>query len=86
MGKYKISGVPVCRDGKLVGILTNRDMRFLTDFSQRIEEVMTKENLVTAPVGTTLEQAQEILRQHRIESFPSWTGRGCSRAHHYQRH
>ena len=70
MGKYKISGVPVCRDGKLVGILTNRDMRFLTDFSQRIEEVMTKENLVTAPVGTTLEQAQEILRQHRIEKLP----------------
>ena len=70
MGKYKISGVPVCRDGKLVGILTNRDMRFLTDFSQRIEEVMTKENLVTAPVGTTMEQAQEILRQHRIEKLP----------------
>ncbi len=70
MGKYKISGVPICRDGKLVGILTNRDMRFLTDFSQRIEEVMTKENLVTAPVGTTLEQAQEILRQHRIEKLP----------------
>ena len=70
MGKYKISGVPICRDGKLVGILTNRDMRFLTDFSQRIEEVMAKENLVTAPVGTTLEQAQEILRQHRIEKLP----------------
>ena len=70
MGKYKISGVPVCRDGKLVGILTNRDMRFLTDFSQRIEEVMTCENLVTAPVGTTLEQAQEILRRHRIEKLP----------------
>ena len=70
MGKYKISGVPICRDGKLVGILTNRDMRFLTDFSQKIEEVMTKENLVTAPVGTTLEQAQEILRRHRIEKLP----------------
>ena len=70
MGKYKISGVPICRDGKLVGILTNRDMRFLTDFSQKIEEVMTTENLVTAPVGTTLEQAQEILRQHRIEKLP----------------
>ena len=53
-----------------MGIITNRDMRFLTDFSQRIEEVMTKENLVTAPVGTTLEQAQEILRQHRIEKLP----------------
>ncbi len=70
MGKYKISGVPICRDGKLVGILTNRDMRFLTDFSQRIEEVMTKENLVTAPVGTNMQQAQEILRQHRIEKLP----------------
>ena len=70
MGKYKISGVPICRDGKLVGILTNRDMRFLSDFTQRIEEVMTKENLVTAPVGTTMEQAQEILRQHRIEKLP----------------
>ncbi len=70
MGKYKISGVPIVRDGKLVGILTNRDMRFMSDFSQRIEEVMTKENLITAPVGTTLEQAQEILRQHRIEKLP----------------
>ena len=70
MGKYKISGVPICRDGKLVGILTNRDMRFMTDFSQKIEDVMTKENLVTAPVGTTLEQAQEILRHHRIEKLP----------------
>ena len=70
MGKYKISGVPICRDGKLVGILTNRDMRFLTDFSQKIEEVMTKENLVTAPVGTTMEQAQEIPRRHRIEKLP----------------
>ncbi|MBQ4617350.1 MAG: IMP dehydrogenase [Clostridia bacterium] len=70
MGKFKISGVPIVENGKLVGILTNRDMRFLTDFSQRIEEVMTKENLITAPVGTTLEEAQEILRQHRIEKLP----------------
>lgn len=70
MEKYKISGVPICRDGKLVGILTNRDMRFLSDFSQKIGEVMTKENLVTAPVGTNLEQAQEILRKHRIEKLP----------------
>ena len=70
MGKYKISGVPICRDGKLVGILTNRDMRFLSDFSQKIEEVMTKDNLVTAPVGTNMEQAQEILRRHRIEKLP----------------
>lgn len=70
MGKYKISGVPICREGKLVGILTNRDLRFMEDFSQRIEDVMTKDHLVTAPVGTTLEQAQEILRQHRIEKLP----------------
>ena len=70
MGKYKISGVPICRNGKLVGILTNRDMRFLTDFSQRIEDVMTRENLVVAPVGTSMEQAQELLRVHRIEKLP----------------
>ena len=76
MGKYRISGVPICRDGKLVGILTNRDMRFLTDYSQRIEEVMTKDHLVTAPVGTTMEQAQEILRQHRIEKLPLVDAKG----------
>lgn len=72
MARYKISGVPICENGKLVGIITNRDLRFMTeqDFSQPISAVMTKENLVTAPVGTTLEQAQEILRQHRIEKLP----------------
>lgn len=72
MGKYKISGVPICRDGKLVGIITNRDLRFMTgaDFNQPIANVMTYENLVTAPVGTTLKQAQEILRKHRIEKLP----------------
>ncbi len=70
MGKYKISGVPICRDGKLVGILTNRDLRFLTDYNLRIEEVMTKDHLVTAPVGTTLVQAQEILRHRKIEKLP----------------
>ncbi len=70
MGKFKISGVPVCVDGKLVGILTNRDMRFITDFSLRIGDVMTKENLVTGPVGTTMEQAKEILSRHRIEKLP----------------
>ncbi len=70
MGKYRISGVPVCENGKLVGILTNRDMRFLTDFSQKIGEVMTKDNLVTAPVGTDLEQARAILAKHRIEKLP----------------
>ena len=72
MGKYKISGVPICRDGKLVGIITNRDLRFMTgaDFNQPIANVMTYESLVTAPVGTTLKQAQEILRKHRIEKLP----------------
>lgn len=70
MGKYKISGVPICENGKLVGIITNRDLRFMTDFNVKIKDVMTKENLVTAPVGTTLEQAQEILRQHKIEKLP----------------
>ncbi len=72
MGKYKISGVPICRDGKLVGIITNRDLRFMTaeDFNQKISKVMTSEDLVTAPVGTTMEQAQEILRHHKIEKLP----------------
>ena len=72
MGKYKISGVPICEGGKLVGIITNRDLRFMTgaDYSQPIKNVMTKENLVTAPVGTTLEQAQDILKKHRIEKLP----------------
>lgn len=72
MGKYKISGVPICENGKLVGIITNRDMRFMTstDYNQKIKDVMTKEHLITAPVGTTLEQAQEILRRHKIEKLP----------------
>ena len=70
MGKYRISGVPICENGKLVGIITNRDMRFIKDFDIPIRDVMTKDNLVTAPVGTTLEQAQEILRQHKIEKLP----------------
>lgn len=70
MGKYRISGVPIVEEGKLVGILTNRDLRFLTDFNIKIKEVMTKENLVTAPVGTTLSEAQEILRRHKIEKLP----------------
>lgn len=72
MGKYKISGVPICREGKLIGIITNRDMRFMTaaDFAQPISKVMTQENLITAPVGTTLEQAQSILREHKIEKLP----------------
>ncbi|MGM9607558.1 MAG: IMP dehydrogenase [Oscillospiraceae bacterium] len=68
--KYKISGVPICDNGKLVGIITNRDMKFETDMSKLIDNVMTKENLVTAPEGTTLAEAKEILRQHKIEKLP----------------
>lgn len=71
MSKYKISGVPVCeKDGKLVGILTNRDLRFMTDFNIKIKDVMTKDHLVTAPVGTTLPQAKNILMRHKIEKLP----------------
>ncbi len=71
MGKYKISGVPVVDENKkLIGILTNRDLRFLTDFNIPIGDVMTKENLVTAPVGTDLAAAQSILMQHKIEKLP----------------
>src|ERR1700682_5908612 len=69
MRKYKISGVPITKNGKLVGILTNRDLRFETRFDIPISEVMTKENLVTVPVGTTLEQAEAILHQHRVEKL-----------------
>ena len=70
MAKYRISGVPITRGKKLVGILTNRDLRFETDETRRIEEVMTSENLITAPVGTTLEEAKAILAAHRIEKLP----------------
>jgi IMP dehydrogenase len=70
MAKYKISGVPVTEDGKLVGILTNRDLRFETRTDLKVEERMTRENLVTVPVGTTLEEAERILHQHRIEKLP----------------
>jgi IMP dehydrogenase len=71
MSKYRISGVPICdKDDKLVGILTNRDLRFEIDFNKKIGEVMTKENLVTAPVGTTLEESKAILRKHRVEKLP----------------
>ena len=70
MAKYKISGVPVCESGKLVGILTNRDLRFMTDYNVKIADVMTKDHLVTAPVGTTLEEAQSILCRHKIEKLP----------------
>ncbi|MCD7927923.1 MAG: IMP dehydrogenase [Oscillospiraceae bacterium] len=69
-GKYKISGVPICDNGRLVGIITNRDMKFETDMSKRIDDVMTKEGLITAPEGTTLAEAKEILRRHKIEKLP----------------
>ena len=70
MERYKISGVPITKNGKLVGILTNRDLRFESNYDQPIDNVMTKEHLVTAPVGTSLEEAQKILGKHRIEKLP----------------
>ena len=70
MHKYKISGVPITEGEKLVGIITNRDLKFETDYSKKIKECMTKENLVTAPEGTTLEEAKEVLRKGKIEKLP----------------
>ena len=71
MGKFKISGVPIVDDsGKLLGIITNRDLRFETDFSKPISQAMTKENLITAPEGTNLEEAKMILMKHKIEKLP----------------
>lgn len=71
MAKYRISGVPICDDnGKLIGILTNRDLKFEDDLSRPIHEVMTKERLITAPVGTDLAEARGILRRHKIEKLP----------------
>lgn len=71
MGKFRISGVPIVdHNQKLVGILTNRDLRFIEDYNILIDEVMTKENLVTAPVGTTLQEAEKILQKHKIEKLP----------------
>jgi IMP dehydrogenase len=69
MQRYRISGVPITRDGKAVGILTNRDLRFVKDTTAEISTVMTKENLVTVPPGTTLETARELLHKHRIEKL-----------------
>jgi IMP dehydrogenase len=69
MQKYKISGVPVTRSGKLVGILTNRDLRFEARYDLPVEQVMTKENLITVPVGTTLDDAEAILHKHRVEKL-----------------
>lgn len=76
MERYRISGVPITKGGKLVGILTNRDLRFETNYDQPIEDVMTKDHLVTAPVGTSLEEAQKILGKHRIEKLPIVDGDG----------
>ena len=71
MGKYKISGVPICDDNNvLIGIITNRDLRFETDFAKKIKDAMTSENLITAPVGTTLSEAQKLLSKHKIEKLP----------------
>jgi len=70
MEKYRISGVPVTERGKLIGILTNRDLRFETKFNKKVKQVMTKNKLITAPVGTTLEKAQKILNKYKIEKLP----------------
>ncbi len=69
MNKYKVSGVPVTRGTRLVGILTNRDLRFERNLDQRVSDVMTKDNLITVPVGTTLDEAERILQTHRIEKL-----------------
>src|SRR6202522_307906 len=71
MRRFKISGVPVTRKGRLVGILTNRDLRFVSRTDIPIDDVMTKKNLITVPVGTTLEEAEDILHQHRVEKLRS---------------
>ncbi|WP_418792443.1 IMP dehydrogenase [Phosphitispora sp. TUW77] len=70
MSRYRISGVPITVKNILVGILTNRDLRFETDYTKSIKEVMTKENLITAPIGTTLEEAKNILWHHKVEKLP----------------
>lgn len=70
MKNYKISGIPITKNGKLVGILTNRDLRFEKNLNKQVSEVMTKEGLITAPEGTTLEDAKELLQKYRIEKLP----------------
>ncbi|MEW6061982.1 MAG: IMP dehydrogenase [Bacteroidota bacterium] len=70
MAKFSVSGIPIVENGKLVGILTNRDLRFKPDRNQKVAEVMTKDHLVIAPVGTTLEEAETILQKHKIEKLP----------------
>jgi IMP dehydrogenase len=69
MGHYHISGLPVVEEGKLIGIITNRDIRFETDLDLTVKDRMTTDNLVTVPVGTTLEKAKDILQRHRIEKL-----------------
>ena len=69
MERYHISGVPITEDGKLVGILTN-DLRFETEFDRPVSEAMTRDNLITAPVGTTVDQAVEIPKRHKVEKLP----------------
>ncbi len=77
MGRYRISGVPIIeKDGTLIGIITNRDMRFETDYSRKVSEVMTSKNLITAPIGTTLEGAQKILSKYKIEKLPLVDNKG----------
>ncbi len=76
MKKYRISGVPITEKGKLVGILTNRDLRFETNYSKKVSEVMTKDRLITAPEGTTLSQAKEILGKYKIEKLPIVDNKG----------
>ena len=71
MGQYKISGLPVIEeDGKLIGIITNRDLKYRKDYSTPVVDVMTKEKLITAPEGTSLEEAKDILISNRIEKLP----------------
>jgi IMP dehydrogenase len=76
MERFRVSGVPITKDGVLVGILTNRDLRFIRDLTVRIADIMTKENLITVPVGTTLDEAKEILHKHRIEKLPVVDAKG----------
>ncbi|MBU3188705.1 IMP dehydrogenase [Clostridium bowmanii] len=70
MKKYRISGVPITTHGKLVGIITNRDIVFETDYSKKIKDIMTSENLITAPEGTSMQEAKELLKKHKIEKLP----------------
>ena len=70
MKNFRISGIPITRNGKLVGILTNRDLRFITDYNQPVNKLMTKDKLITASEGTTLEEAKSVLQRHKIEKLP----------------